>query len=80
MTPDPLPTLLRGQVLVNLNGEVHGEDSDETRELARRIKACVNACDGIATEELERGIVHDMCRVLSQVAPLLRTKIDEKAA
>ena len=73
-----------GQLVVTSHGEILGEDNDESRELARRVKACINACEGISTEELERGIIHDMCRVLNQVAPLLETKIrdkqDEKAA
>ncbi len=85
MTSDALPPLLRGQVIVTLNGDIHGEDTAESRELSRRIKVCINACDGISTEELEQGIVHDMCRVLTQVAPLLEAKVrggksDEKAA
>ena len=38
------------------------------------IHACVNACEGISTEELEQGIVKDMRRVLAEVAPILYEK------
>jgi hypothetical protein len=31
---------------------------------AKRIVACVNACKGIPTEELEKGIIEEMERVL----------------
>ena len=55
-------------------GELHGEDSLENREIVRRIHACVNACDGISTEELESGIVDDMRTVIAQVAPILHEK------
>lgn len=60
---------------VTTDGEVFGEDSEESREVARRIHACVNACDGISTEELENGIILDMRRVISQVVPLLEQKV-----
>ncbi|HAH46670.1 MAG TPA: hypothetical protein DCM07_17780 [Planctomycetaceae bacterium] len=36
--------------------------------------ACVNACDGITTEELESGIINDMRRVISQTAPILQER------
>ena len=39
-------------------------------------RSCGDACDGITTEELERGIVQDMQRVIGQVAPLLAEKKD----
>lgn len=57
--------------LLTHEGELHGEDTDENREIVRRIHACVNACDGISTEELEKGIIADMRRVLAQVVPVL---------
>lgn len=60
--------------VVTHEGELHGEDTLENREIVRRIHACVNACDGIATEELERGIIDDMRNVISQVAPILHEK------
>lgn len=63
--------------VVTLEGELHGEDTSENREIARRIHACVNACEGISTEELEAGIVHDMLRVLNDVVPLLEERGDE---
>ena len=54
------------------DGELYGRDTPEDRELVRRIQACVAACEGISTEELERGIIADMRRVLAQVVPLLQ--------
>ncbi len=76
--------VMPGELIVTQAGEIHGEDTAESRELARRVKACINACDGISTAELEAGVVHDMCRVLTQVAPLLEAKVrgtpDERAA
>ncbi|MCA9072029.1 MAG: hypothetical protein KDA84_24040 [Planctomycetaceae bacterium] len=58
--------------LLTTEGELHGEDTEENREIVRRIHACVNACEGISTEELEKGIVADMRRVLAQVVPVLQ--------
>jgi len=66
--PDPKVT---PHFLLTTEGELHGEDTEENREIVRRIHACVNACDGISTEELEKGIVADMRRVLEQVVPVL---------
>lgn len=57
--------------LLTTEGELHGEDTAENREIVRRIHACVNACDGISTEELEQGIITDIRRVLAQVVPIL---------
>jgi hypothetical protein len=57
--------------VVTPDGELFGRDSDDGRELARRIHACFVACEGIATEELERGIVADMRRVIAGIQPLL---------
>jgi len=69
---------LRGpHFVVTGNGEIHGEDSDENREIVRRIHACVNACEGISTEELEKGIIQDMRRVLAQVVPLLQDRVEQ---
>lgn len=62
------------------DGSIHGEDSPENIELARRIIACFNACEGISTEELESGIIKDMQRVLADVVPVLQEKNDEKIA
>lgn len=58
--------------LITAEGSLHGDDTPENRELVRRIHACVNACEGISTEELENGIIQDMCRALQQVIPLLQ--------
>jgi hypothetical protein len=57
--------------IVTAEGEIHGEDTPENREAVRRIHACVNACEGLSTAELESGIVQDMQRVLADVVPLL---------
>jgi len=62
------------------DGSIHGEDSPENLELARRIIACFNACEGISTEELENGIIKDMQQVLSDVVPVLQEKNDDKVA
>jgi hypothetical protein len=50
-----------------------GEQSVQTQdaEMLRRIQACVDACDGISTKELEEGVVQDMQRVLRDVAPII---------
>jgi len=40
-------------------------------EMLRRIQACVDACEGISTQELEEGVVQDMQRVLREVAPII---------
>lgn len=65
-TDDSLP-----RFVVTSQGELLGEDTPHNRELSRRVRACVNACAGISTEELEQGIVADMCRVLNDVVPVL---------
>ncbi len=58
--------------LLTTEGELHGRDTGENREIVRRIHACVHACEGISTEELEKGIVADMRRVLEEVVPVLQ--------
>lgn len=65
--------------VISSEGEILGEDTPENQELVRRVVACVNACDGITTEELENGIIADMRNAISQVAPLLeeRSKMSE---
>ncbi|MDX1966144.1 MAG: hypothetical protein SFV23_03130 [Planctomycetaceae bacterium] len=80
MTTDAVPLLRVGQVVVTLAGEILGSDTEESRELARRVKACINACDGISTAELEQGIIADMCRVLGQVVPLLEAQSRQRNA
>ena len=62
-------------LVITHEGSLHGEDTPENREIVRRIHACVNACEGISLEELERGIVQDMRRVIGEVAPLLKEKV-----
>lgn len=80
MTTDAVPLLSVGQVVVTPAGEILGSDTEESRELARRVKACINACDGISTAELEQGIIADMCRVLGQVVPLLEAQSRQRNA
>jgi hypothetical protein len=63
--------------VVTAAGDIHGDDTRENREIVRRIHACVSACEGISTEELEKGIVADMRRVIAQVVPLLQERNTE---
>lgn len=63
-----------GQLIITADGDVFGPDSPENRELARRIKACINACQGLTTEDLENGLIEDLCRTIRQVAPLLEAQ------
>lgn len=65
------------QIVITHEGELHGEDTLENREIVRRIHACVSACEGISTEELEQGIVQDMRQVIAQVAPILHEKNEQ---
>jgi len=60
--------------VLSTEGEIHGENTSENREVVRRIHACVQACEGITTEELESGIIQDMRRVLADVIPLLEDR------
>ncbi|MFG0241107.1 hypothetical protein [Gimesia chilikensis] len=60
--------------VISSEGEILGEDTPENQEMVRRVVACVNACDGITTEELENGIISDMRKVISQTAPLLQER------
>ncbi|QDT93093.1 hypothetical protein [Gimesia algae] len=60
--------------VISSEGELLGEDTPENQELVRRVVACVNACDGITTEELESGIIKDMRSVIAQTAPLLQER------
>jgi hypothetical protein len=62
--------------VVSNDGDLYGEDTPESREVARRIRACVNACEGISTEELENGIIQDMQRAIGAIVPLLEDKRD----
>ena len=56
-------------------GELYGVDTPANRELARRLRACFFACEGIATEELEQGVVADMRRVIGEVLPVLQNRV-----
>ena len=57
--------------VVTSEGELLGEDTPTNRELVRRIEACVNACDGLSTADLEDGIVRQMLKVVTELTPLL---------
>ncbi len=71
---DPKNSQVQPQLVITHEGDILGEDNPENREMVRRIHACLNACEGISTEELEQGIIADMCRVMGQVVPLLQEK------
>lgn len=78
---EPLSSMTDPEHLIlTSSGEILGLDTPKNRELARRVKACLAACEGLATEELERGIIADMARVLSQVVPMLEDKLGARAA
>ena len=65
-------------ILSTDDGAIHGEETPENLEIVRRIHACVNACEGISTEELENGIIQDMHRVIAGVAPLLQEQAQSR--
>jgi hypothetical protein len=60
--------------VLSADGEIYGEGTSENQEIVRRIHACVQACEGISTDELENGIVLDMWRALAAAAPLLESR------
>ena len=62
-------------VISTEDGAIHGEETPDNQEIVRRIHACVTACEGISTEELERGIIQDMQRVLAEVVPVLQDRV-----
>ncbi|WP_166829516.1 hypothetical protein [Thalassoroseus pseudoceratinae] len=62
------------EFILSHEGELHGVDTPEHRELVRRITACVHACDGISTAELEAGIIADMRKVIAEVLPVLQAQ------
>ena len=62
-------------VISTEDGAIHGEETPDNQEIVRRIHACVTACEGISTEELERGILQDMQRVLAEVVPVLQDRV-----
>lgn len=57
--------------VLSTEGELYGEDTPDNREIVRRIHACVAACEGISTDQLEKGIIRDMQRAIGEIAPLL---------
>lgn len=69
------PSVRTPHFLVTFEGDLLGDDTPENRDVVRRIHACVNACEGISTEELENGIIRDMQRVIAQVIPLLQDRL-----
>lgn len=56
---------------ITADGDIHGVDTPENRELVRRVRACVNACEGITTVDLEAGVINQMVQVMQDVQPLL---------
>jgi len=79
MSPSDFPSS-GPHFVVTADGSIHGEDTEQNRELVRRIHACVNACEGISTEELENGIIQDMRDALAQVVPLLQSRYESPPA
>ena len=62
-------------VISTEDGAIHGEETPDNQEIVRRIHACVTACEGISTEDLERGIIQDIQRVLAEVVPVLQDRV-----
>lgn len=60
--------------VISTDGSILGEDTPENRDIARRIHACVNACDGISTEELESGVIHEMRTMIAELVPVLQAQ------
>lgn len=59
------------EFVITADGELHGVDTPENREMVRRIRACVNACEGISTADLESNVVAQMVQIIQDVQPLL---------
>jgi hypothetical protein len=59
------------QLILTKDGEIETVNTPEMTEFVRRLTACLNACEGLSTEELERGIVQDMQKAIGEVVPLL---------
>lgn len=74
-----MPSTLSPNFILTLNGDILAEDTPENREIVRRIHACVQACEGLSTDELEQGIVREMRNAIGDVIPLLekRRPIDD---
>ena len=47
-------------------------DDGLNEESLRRVQACLIACEGITTEDLEAGIIQEMRQTLQNVVPLLQ--------
>jgi thiamine phosphate synthase YjbQ (UPF0047 family) len=60
------------KLILTTDGEVEVQNTPEMAEFVRRLSACVHACEGITTEELERGIIQDMQRVINEMVPLIQ--------
>lgn len=71
---DTPPPREPARFVLSADGELYGKDTPENRELVRRIHACVAACEGISTEELEQGVVAAMRQVITDVLPVLRSR------
>lgn len=71
---DVIPQMTGPHFFVSADGEIYGENTPENQAIVRRIQACVLACDGISTEELEDGIIADLRKALDLAAPLLEQR------
>lgn len=60
--------------VISTDGSIQGEDTPENRDMARRIHACVNACEGISTEELESGVIREMRTMIAELVPVLQAQ------
>lgn len=64
--------------VISMEGDIHGEDTPENRETVRRIHACVDACAGISTGELERGVVQEMRQMIAELVPILQAQQQQR--
>ncbi len=67
------------QITVTGAGDIYATDTPENRELARRVQACVNACAGFTTGDLERGVLTEMRQVIEQLAPIAAAALGAKS-
>ena len=65
-TPENLPA-----TSTSCDGEAEFQSPCFDAEDIRRIEACVLACEGITTDDLESGIIRRMQEALVSVVPLL---------
>lgn len=70
---DAAPDRQVAEIVIRADGEIFGDNTPDCHALARRVHACIAACDQIATEELERGIVGEMQSLLQSVRPILES-------